>query len=46
MSQKSEIVEQLTVREKQVVILIGKNKKYREIAEELGLGYETVKTYS
>jgi DNA-binding CsgD family transcriptional regulator len=45
MPQKSKVVEQLTAREKQVVILIGKNKKYREIADELGLGYETVKTY-
>jgi DNA-binding CsgD family transcriptional regulator len=37
---------QLTAREKQVVILICKNLKYREIAEQLGLGYETVKTYA
>jgi len=36
----------LTGRELQVVVLIGKNKKYREIAEELDLGYETVKTYA
>jgi two-component system response regulator DegU len=37
---------QLTAREQQVVILICKNLKYREIAEQLGLGYETVKTYA
>lgn len=36
----------LTPREVQIVILIGRNKKYHEIAEELGLGYETIKTYS
>lgn len=37
--------DRLTAREKQIVVLIGQNKKYREIAVELGLGYETVKTY-
>jgi DNA-binding NarL/FixJ family response regulator len=36
----------LTDREWQVVRLIQQNKKYREIATELGLGYETVKTYA
>lgn len=36
----------LTARERQVVLLIQQNKKYREIATELGLGYETVKTYA
>ena len=36
----------LTSRERQVVLLIQQNKKYREIASELGLGYETVKTYA
>lgn len=36
----------LTPRERQVVLLIQQNKKYREIAAELGLGYETVKTYA
>jgi DNA-binding CsgD family transcriptional regulator len=36
----------LTPRERQVVLLIQQNKKYREIASELGLGYETVKTYA
>ena len=36
----------LTPRERQVVLLIQQNKKYREIATELGLGYETVKTYA
>jgi DNA-binding CsgD family transcriptional regulator len=36
----------LTNREKQVVDLIGKDLKYREIAVRLGLGYETVKTYA
>jgi DNA-binding CsgD family transcriptional regulator len=43
--QESKGVEHLTAREKQVVVLIGQNKKYYEIAQELGLGYETVKTY-
>lgn len=36
----------LTVRELQVVLLIRQDKKYREIAECLGLGCETVKTYA
>ena len=36
----------LTEREWQVVRLIQQDKKYREIATELGLGYETVKTYA
>lgn len=36
----------LTRRELQVVKLIAKNKKYKEIATELGLGYETIKTYA
>jgi DNA-binding CsgD family transcriptional regulator len=37
---------QLTRRERQVVKLIAENKKYKDIAVELGLGYETVKTYA
>ena len=36
----------LTDRERQVVALIGKDMKYKDIATKLGLGYETVKTYS
>ena len=36
----------LTPREIQVVTLIGRDLKYKEIAEKLGLGYETVKTYA
>lgn len=44
MSNSQEV--QLTTREKQVVKLICKNMKYKEIAEQLGLGYETVKTYA
>lgn len=36
----------LTKRELQVVTLIGQDLKYREIAERLNLGYETVKTYA
>jgi DNA-binding CsgD family transcriptional regulator len=36
----------LTKRELQVVALIGQDKKYKEIAVELNLGYETVKTYA
>jgi len=36
----------LTKRERQVVALIGQDMKYKAIAEELGLGYETVKTYA
>ena len=36
----------LTPRELQVVSLIGRDLKYKEIATELGLGYETVKTYA
>jgi len=36
----------LTKRELQIVVMIGRAKKYREIAAELGLGYETVKTYA
>jgi RNA polymerase sigma factor (sigma-70 family) len=45
MKSKSDAADRLTPRERQIVILIGKNKKYWEIAEELGLAYETVKTY-
>ncbi len=45
MKQKPDVADRLTPREKQIVVLIGKNKKYREIADELGLAYETVKTY-
>lgn len=37
---------ELTKRELQVVALIGQDKKYKEIAVELDLGYETVKTYA
>ena len=37
---------ELTEKELQVVRLIGKALKYKEIAVELGLGYETVKTYT
>jgi len=36
----------LTPREIQVVTLVGRDRKYKEIADELGLGYETVKTYA
>ena len=36
----------LSKRELEVVRLIVKGRKYREIAESLGLGYETVKTYA
>lgn len=36
----------LTKREGQVVALIGKDMRYKDIAAELGLGYETVKTYA
>lgn len=38
--------EVLTVRERQVVLLICKDMKYKDIATKLGLGYETVKTYA
>jgi DNA-binding CsgD family transcriptional regulator len=36
----------LTKRELQVVALVGQDKRYKEIASELDLGYETVKTYA
>jgi DNA-binding CsgD family transcriptional regulator len=36
----------LTKRERQVVVLIGQDMKYKDIAKKLGLGYETVKTYA
>jgi DNA-binding CsgD family transcriptional regulator len=36
----------LTERELQVVKLVGTCMTYSEIAEELELGYETVKTYA
>ncbi len=36
----------LTERELQVVELIGHCMTYVEIAEELGLAYETIKTYA
>ena len=36
----------LSIRELEVVRLIVKGKKYREIAVDLQLGYETVKTYA
>ena len=35
----------LTAREHDVVRLIVKGLRYREIADSLGLSYETVKTY-
>jgi DNA-binding CsgD family transcriptional regulator len=35
----------LTVRELEVVKLIVKGLRYKEIATSLGLSYETVKTY-
>lgn len=37
---------ELTDRELQVVQLIAKDLKYKAIAAELGLGYETIKTYT
>jgi DNA-binding CsgD family transcriptional regulator len=37
---------QLTIREKQVIKMICKDMKYKEIAVHLGLGYETIKTYA
>ncbi len=37
---------ELTDRELQVVQLIAKDLKYKAIASELGLGYETIKTYT
>jgi DNA-binding CsgD family transcriptional regulator len=36
----------LTNREQQVVRLICRNLKYKDIAVKLDLGYETVKTYA
>ena len=36
----------LSSRELDVIRLIVKGKKYRDIAGELNLGYETVKTYA
>jgi len=36
----------LSPRELDVVRRIVEGKKYRDIAEELGLGYETIKTYA
>lgn len=36
----------LTERELQVVALIGQDLKYKEIADRLDLGYETIKTYA
>jgi DNA-binding CsgD family transcriptional regulator len=35
----------LTAREREIVILISKNLKYKDIAVKLNLGYETIKTY-
>ena len=35
----------LTTRELQVVALIVEGMRYKEIAQSLGLSYETVKTY-
>jgi len=35
----------LTSRESQVVSLMSKGKTYLQIAEDLGIGFETVKTY-
>lgn len=35
----------LTARELQVVALIVEGMRYKEIAQSLGLSYETVKTY-
>lgn len=45
MKKKVSTAVRLTPREEAIVVLIGKNKKYWEIAEELGLAYETIKTY-
>lgn len=45
MKKKPDVAVRLTPREEEIVVLIGKNKKYWEIAEELGLAYETIKTY-
>lgn len=39
-------VEDFTKRELQVIKLIAQDKKYKEIAEDLGLHYETIKTYA
>lgn len=36
---------ELTPRQRQIVELVVQGKKYREIAEQLGLSYESVKTY-
>ena len=36
----------LSPRELDVVRRIVEGKKYRDIADELGLGYETIKTYA
>lgn len=35
-----------TRRELQVIKLIAKGRKYKDIAAHLGLGYETIKTYA
>jgi DNA-binding CsgD family transcriptional regulator len=39
------VVKELSPQEKKVVHRIGKGINYREISEELGLSYDTVKTY-
>ena len=46
MSKKNKLVDLLSPREKAVVLGIAEGKTYQEIAEDLGVGYETVKTYA
>jgi len=43
---KNKEVSLLSPRERAVVVGIAEGKTYQEIAEDLGVGYETVKTYA
>ena len=39
-------IEDFTKRELQVIKLIAKDKRYKDIAEDLGLHTETIRTYA
>lgn len=46
MPKKTSPADVLSPRERAVVLGIAEGKTYQEIAESLGVGYETVKTYA
>jgi len=38
-------LDQLTRREEEVLTLLAKGRRYKEIADELGISYDTVRTH-